>query len=113
MSLSVEFLSGADADLQAAFNGFEDYREGFGAEFMIAVDAHLARMAAFPLIAPVYLRTVGGGSCSDFRTANRIRRASSSLPFWICDKLQSAFGAGFSSCPARAWTGTRVPSANA
>lgn len=31
MKLSVEFLSGADADLQAAFNLFEDYREGFDA----------------------------------------------------------------------------------
>jgi hypothetical protein len=55
MSLPVVFLSGADADLQAAFNRFEDYREGFGGEFMAAVDAHLARIAAFPLLAAVYL----------------------------------------------------------
>ena len=58
MNLPVVFLSGADADLQAAFNTFEDYREGFGAEFMTAVDAHLARASVFPLLAPVYLRTV-------------------------------------------------------
>ena len=58
MNLPVEFLSGADADLQAAFNKFEDYREGFGVEFMTAVDAHLSRIATFPLIAPGYLRTV-------------------------------------------------------
>lgn len=58
MSLPVEFLSGADADLQAAFNRFEDHQEGLGVEFMIAVDAHLARLASFPLLAPVYLRKV-------------------------------------------------------
>ena len=37
MNLPVEFLSGADADLQEVFNHFEDYREGFGAEFMAAI----------------------------------------------------------------------------
>ena len=37
MSLPVEFLSGADADLQKIFDRFEDYREGFGAEFMTAL----------------------------------------------------------------------------
>jgi hypothetical protein len=58
MNLPVVFLSGADADLQSAFNTFEDYREGFGVEFMIAVDAHLTRLSVFPLIAPIYLRTV-------------------------------------------------------
>jgi plasmid stabilization system protein ParE len=55
MSLRVEFLSGADADLQEIFNRFEDYREGFGTEFITVVDAYLARIAAFPEIAPVYL----------------------------------------------------------
>ncbi len=39
MSLRVEFLSGADADLQEIFNRFEDYRQGFGAEFITVVDA--------------------------------------------------------------------------
>lgn len=58
MSLLVEFLRGADADLQGAFNHFEDYREGFGVEFMTAVDAHLARIAVFPGSAPVYLEKV-------------------------------------------------------
>jgi hypothetical protein len=58
MNLPVEFLSGADADLQAAFNRFEDYRESFGAEFMTSVDVHLTHIARFPLIAPLYLRTV-------------------------------------------------------
>ena len=47
MSLRVEFLSGADNDLQAIFNRCEDYREGFGVEFMTAVDAYLARIAVF------------------------------------------------------------------
>lgn len=58
MNLPVVFLSGADADLQAAFNRFENYREGFGVEFMQALDAHLARAAKFPLLAPVYLGKV-------------------------------------------------------
>jgi len=58
MNLPVVFLAGADADLQAAFNQFEDYREGFGVEFMQALDAHLARAAMFPLLAPVYLGKV-------------------------------------------------------
>jgi toxin ParE1/3/4 len=58
MSLRVEFLSGADADLQNIFNRFEDYREGFGAEFVIVVDAYLARIAAFPEIAPIYFENI-------------------------------------------------------
>ena len=58
MSLQVEFLAGANADLQQVFNRFEDYRDGFGAEFLIVVDAYLTRIAAFPGIAPVYLENV-------------------------------------------------------
>jgi len=58
MSLRVEFLSGADSDLQDVFNRFEDYREGFGVEFMAVVDAYLVRIAAFPKIAPVYIANV-------------------------------------------------------
>ena len=58
MSLPVEFLSGADADLQEIFNRFEDYHEGFGIEFMLAVDAYLARISTFPEIAPAYLDSV-------------------------------------------------------
>jgi hypothetical protein len=34
MSLPVEFLSGADTELQEIFNRFEDYRDGFGVEFL-------------------------------------------------------------------------------
>ena len=48
MSLPVELLSGADADLQKIFNRFEDYRKGFGVEFMTVIDAYLARIAVFP-----------------------------------------------------------------
>jgi toxin ParE1/3/4 len=44
--------------LQEIFNRFEDYREGFGEEFMTVVDAYLARIAAFPEIAPVYFERV-------------------------------------------------------
>ena len=58
MSLRVEFLSGADADLQEIFNRFEDYRQGFGVEFMTVVDAYLARIAVFPEIAPIYLEGI-------------------------------------------------------
>lgn len=54
MSLRVVLLSGADADLQEVFNRFEDYRDGFGLEFMTVVDAYLTRIAAFPEIAPIY-----------------------------------------------------------
>ncbi len=58
MSLPVEFLSGADADLQGIFNRFEEYQEGFGVEFLTAVEAYLARIAVFPEIAPRYFETV-------------------------------------------------------
>jgi hypothetical protein len=58
VSLHIAFLSGADADLQEAFNRFEDYREGFGVEFITAVDAYLTRISVFPEIAPVYLPPV-------------------------------------------------------
>jgi len=60
MSLPVEFLSGADADLQEIFNRFEDYQEGFGVEFMMAVDGYLARIATFPESAPGILRRCEG-----------------------------------------------------
>ena len=53
MSLPVEFLFGADAELQQIFNRFEDYRDGFGVEFMTVVDAYLTRIGAFPEIAPI------------------------------------------------------------
>ena len=58
MSLRVEFLAGADAELQEVFNRFEDYRDGFGVEFLTVVDAYLARIAAFPEITPIYLESV-------------------------------------------------------
>ncbi len=50
MSLPVAFLSGADADLQSVFNRFEDYREGFGVEFMAAVDAHLTSIIVIAIL---------------------------------------------------------------
>jgi len=40
------------------FNRFEDYRDGFGAEFMAVVDAYLARISTFPEIAPIYVEKV-------------------------------------------------------
>lgn len=44
MSLRVEFLAGADADLQEIFSRFEDHRDGFGIQFRTAVDAYLTRI---------------------------------------------------------------------
>jgi hypothetical protein len=58
MSLPVDLLVGADADLQQIFERFEGYREGFGIELVTAVDAYLARTAAFPEITPVYVENV-------------------------------------------------------
>ncbi len=55
MSLPSEFLSGADGDLQTIFNRFEEYREGFGVEFLVIVDVYLSRIGAFPEIAPLYV----------------------------------------------------------
>jgi len=58
MNGRVEFLLGADADLQKIFNPFEDYREGFGTEFMTVVEAYLARISTFPEIAPTYVEKI-------------------------------------------------------
>jgi len=66
MSLPVEFLSGADADLQEIFNQFEDYREGFGTEFLLAVDAYLERIGTFPEIAPRYVEDTRRQVMQDF-----------------------------------------------
>ncbi len=58
MSLRIDFVSGADVELQEAFSRFEDYRDGFGVEFLTVVEAYLARIVAFPKIAPLYLDSV-------------------------------------------------------
>jgi hypothetical protein len=58
MSLPVEFLSGANADLQNIFDRFEEYREGFGVEFMTAIDAYLTRISNFPESAPLYFQKI-------------------------------------------------------
>ncbi len=55
MSLPVEFLAGANAELQEAFNHFENLRDHLGTEFMVAVDASITRTTVFPEIAPIYL----------------------------------------------------------
>jgi plasmid stabilization system protein ParE len=54
VSLEVVFLAGADSDLQQIFNHFEDYKEGFGAEFLILVEGYLTRISTFPEIARWY-----------------------------------------------------------
>jgi hypothetical protein len=66
MNLPIDFLSGADADLQQVFNKFEDYRHGFGVEFMMALEAYLARIAAFPEIAPPYFLNIRRQVMQDF-----------------------------------------------
>jgi hypothetical protein len=58
VSLPTVLLAGADADLQESFNRLEDSREGLGVEFMLMVDACLARLGAFPNLVPLYLRNV-------------------------------------------------------
>ncbi len=64
MSLRIEFLAGADAELQEIFNWFEDFRGGFGIEFLTVIDAYLARVSVFPEIAPIYLENVPSASHS-------------------------------------------------
>ena len=58
MSLPGEFLAGANAELQEAFNHFEDLRDGLGTEFMAAVETYVTRLTVFPAIAPVYIDRV-------------------------------------------------------
>jgi toxin ParE1/3/4 len=58
MSLPVEFLLGADAELQEIFHRFEDYREGFGVELLAVVEAYLTRLSVFPESAPIYVDTI-------------------------------------------------------
>ena len=83
---------------------------------MAAVEAHLTRLAAFPLLAPAYFRTVRrqvmlGFPYGIFYEPHPTRI----IVVAILDLRQdrNAFGTGSSSCPARAWPAARVPSVNA
>jgi hypothetical protein len=58
MGLPVEFLAGADRELQEIFNLYEERRNGFGLEFMTLVEAYLVRISTFPEIAPLYFENV-------------------------------------------------------
>ena len=58
MSLSIEWLAGATADLQTAFNKFEDQREESGTKFLVLIEQYLGRISQFPEIAPVYLQRI-------------------------------------------------------
>ena len=58
MNLPVEFLSGADADSKLLSIGLRIAAKDLVWKFMAAVEAHLTRLAAFPLLAPVYHETV-------------------------------------------------------
>jgi hypothetical protein len=97
MSLPVEFLSGADADLQGIFNRLEDYRDDFAVEFMMAVDAYLSRIAVFPESAPLYSekvrRQVMRGFPFGFSTS--LTQPGFSWPqSSICARIQKIFAAG-------------------
>lgn len=54
MSLRVDFLAGADADMQEVFNRLEDDQEGRGTAFLARVDAYVTRISTFPKLAPAY-----------------------------------------------------------
>ena len=58
MSLPVEFLAGAHAELQEALNRFEELRDDLGTEFLVAVEAYLTRLTVFSEIAPTYLERI-------------------------------------------------------
>ncbi len=58
MSLTIEWLSGAAADLQVAFGRFEDQREESGTRFLALIEPYLARTGSFPEIAPIYLQRI-------------------------------------------------------
>jgi hypothetical protein len=58
VKLPVEFLAGADSDLQLIYEHFEDYRGGSGNLFIATVDAYLTHISTFPEIAPIYFSNI-------------------------------------------------------
>lgn len=58
MSREVVFLRGVEADLQAAFNRYEDKVEGLGEEFVLTIDGSLAAIGQFPEIARLDHKTI-------------------------------------------------------
>ena len=58
MTREVVFLRGAEADLQAAFDRYEDKVEGLGEELMLTIDGSLTAICQFPEMAPVYHKTI-------------------------------------------------------
>ncbi len=56
--LQVDYLAGADSDIQEHFNRHEDYRDGFGVELLLAIDEHVTYITEFPRIAPIYFETM-------------------------------------------------------
>ena len=91
MNGRVEFLSGADADLQNVFNRFEDYREGFGAEFLAVIDAYLTRISTFP------------ENCADLR---RKSPAPSNVGISVWNILRSLSHAYLGRCHSRLAAGS-------
>lgn len=74
MSRPVILLGGADADLQGIFNRLEDYGEGFGVEFITAVDAYLIRLSIFRKAPRPTSRQSDATSCAAFHTASFMNR---------------------------------------
>lgn len=58
MNLEVVLLRGAEDDLQAAFDAYEDRAEGLGEEFILTVDGSLTSLSRFPEMAPVYYQAI-------------------------------------------------------
>src|SRR6476659_1538968 len=89
MNLPVVFLSGADADLQAVFNQFEGYREGFGIEFMTAVDAHLARVSVFPLLTSASIGRRGSRRASFLAEKHQAEAVDAACGGMQCSRAES------------------------
>lgn len=52
--MELVFLLSADADIQTAYERYEDYQEGRGEVFLRHLDASFEYLRNFPLIAPVF-----------------------------------------------------------
>jgi len=58
MNREVVFLRSAEADLQSAFNRYEDKVDGLGEEFILTIDGSLTAVRQFPEMARLYHKTI-------------------------------------------------------
>ena len=58
MSREGVILRGAEADLQSAFDHYEDKVEGLGREFILTIDGSLTTVSQFPEMARLYHKTI-------------------------------------------------------